>query len=256
MLISTQGLITKSINIGENNKLISILTKDHGLISAFLNNCNKLNSKLLAASNIFSYCNFILFKYKGKFSVNEVHCLKNFKNISSDLQKFSLSCYLLQLFNEIAIEEPQNNGFLRLLLNALFLLDQNKRDILTVKSVTELKLASIAGFMPNLVCCSNCLDTLKPNKYWFLISGELICNHCFNNNKIQSFPVTTGVLFALRFITFSNISHTFSFKINNQDKLILASITQEYLLFKTGLNLDTLKYFHDVTNNLYNINNF
>ena len=250
MLMSIEGLVTKSINVGDNNKLISILTKNQGVIYAFINNCKKINSKMLAGSEIFSYCNFIIFKNKEKYSVNEIQVIKQFPKIRQDINKLSLSCYFLELFNEIVCENQPSEDYLRLLLNSLYVLDENKKNIIIIKSVTELRAISIAGYLPDLVCCSEC-KSLENNKKFFLfsMSGNIICNTCENkidktNNNI--IKISNGVLFAMRHIIYSEISKIFSFNISSEDLLVLSNLSEKYLLSKTDLNLSSLNYLNKI----------
>ncbi len=256
MLISIEGLVTKSINVNDNNKLITILTKDNGIIYAFVNNCKKLNGKLVASSEILTYCQFVLFKNKEKYSVNEAVVLKQFPNIRSNIVKLSLSCYFFELINEIAGKSEFSHEYLRLMLNSLHVMDEDKKDILMVKSVVELKMISIAGYMPDLICCSSCLSNqqeTQPNKqhqqgYYFSLVGELICQDCYQNNvnDVKSVMISQGVLFAMRYIIYSDISKIYSFKLSADDVVELAKVAENYLLFKTNLDLPSLRYLKSV----------
>lgn len=250
MLISTDGIVTKTINIGDNNKLLAILTRDQGVIYAFVNNCKKMNSKLLAASEILCYCRFVIFKNKEKYSINEAQLLKQFPNIRQDVEKLSIGCYMAQLVNELAGEGQCSEEYLRLILNSLYLLNENKKNILLIKSVVELKIAAIAGYMPNLICCSQCSSTNSSAGFVFLMSGELVCKKCFNgSNDATNIFLSSGVLKAMRHIIYSDISKIYSFTLSNEDILILYKLTQNYLLYKTDLNLSTLKYLTAIISN-------
>ena len=46
----TQGLIIKSRDTGENDTVVTILTKDYGLISAFANGSKKIKSPATGAA--------------------------------------------------------------------------------------------------------------------------------------------------------------------------------------------------------------
>ena len=101
MLITVEGVVTKAINIGENDKLIAVLTKDRGLIYAFINNCKKIQSRMLAASEICSYCKFVLlivcFICKKRYlKIPNLFFLKINKN-SRVLQGFLIMCVLFNL---------------------------------------------------------------------------------------------------------------------------------------------------------------
>lgn len=246
MLITVEGVVTKAINIGENDKLIAVLTKDRGLIYAFINNCKQIKSKMLAASEICSYCKFVLFKNKEKYTVNEVQILSQFSNIRLDVNKLALSCYLLQIVNEVVGENQTSDEYLRLILNSLYVLDNNKKNLTVVKSVFELKVASIAGYMPNLTSCYKCGTNLANQFYYFILSGEIVCEKCHKDVSVKYFKMTYGVFSAMKYIIYSDASKIFSFNLSDDDAKILYDIAENYLLFKTEINFSKLKYFNQL----------
>lgn len=246
MLITVEGVVTKAINIGENDKLIAVLTKERGLIYAFINNCKQIKSKMLAASEICSYCKFVLFKNKEKYTVNEVQILNQFSNIRLDVNKLALGCYLLQIVNEVVGENQTSDEYLRLILNSLYVLDNNKKNLTVVKSIFELKVASIAGYMPNLTSCYKCGTNLANQFYYFILSGEIVCEKCHNDVSVKYFKMTHGVFSAMKYIIYSDISKIFSFNLSDDDAKKLYDIAENYLLFKTEINFSTLKYFNQL----------
>ena len=60
MQITTDALVIKVSDVGENDRLITLLTKDYGVLKAFASQAKKIKSKYYAGTALFSYSRFIL----------------------------------------------------------------------------------------------------------------------------------------------------------------------------------------------------
>lgn len=250
MLISAEGIVTKSITMRENDSLIAILTKDYGLIHAFINNSRQLKSKLLAATELGSHCIFTLYVKGEKYTVREAQVLNQFSNMRADITRLSLCCYILQAAGKLASEGEFSESYLRLVLCSLYVLNKKQKDPLLIKGIFDLKAASISGYMPSLVCCSCCSDQDINKPYRFLISGEIICEECFKiegGASAKSFKISSGVLLAMRHIIYSDISKIFSFVLSDEtDIASLSKLASEYFMYKTDLHLPSSTFFSHI----------
>ena len=93
MQVSTNGIIILEKDISENDKLVTILTKDWGIIRAFAKGAKKLKNKNFSALSLFSYSDLVLYKGRDKYIINDAYLKKSFfelrKNIENPLDKFS-----------------------------------------------------------------------------------------------------------------------------------------------------------------------
>ena len=75
-IVETEGIVTKEVKYGETSRIITIITKDFGKISAIANNVRTGKSRLLAGLSLFVYSDFVLYEGKGKSSslyrINEI----------------------------------------------------------------------------------------------------------------------------------------------------------------------------------------
>ena len=79
-----------------------------------------------------------------------------FFGLRDDIEKLALGQYFCALAAELAPEMEPAGDFLRVVLNSLHLLEKQMRSCRFLKAVTELKLLSLAGFMPDLTVCRHC----------------------------------------------------------------------------------------------------
>jgi DNA repair protein RecO (recombination protein O) len=241
--IQTPGLIIKETNIGENDKLLVILTKDHGIIRAFADGVRRMKSKNNAATSLLCYANFTLYQNKDTYKVGDSSPIELFFDLRYHLEELSLAQYFCEMAIKLTPEEFEPTEILRLLLNSLHFLTNQNKPINIVKSVTELKLISLTGFMPNLTGCATCGED---DAFKFSYSeGCLFCLECIpESNDITVLNPT--VLAAMRHIIYSDFGKIYSFEIPERDAEILSSVTEKYVSIQSEYKFKTLDFYKSV----------
>ena len=75
MQIRTDGLIIKEKLVSENDKLVTILTRNFGIIRAFAQSVKNLKNKNFSSTQLLCYSDFIIFKGLLK-TLFEYICIK------------------------------------------------------------------------------------------------------------------------------------------------------------------------------------
>ena len=65
MLTRTRGLVTKAVNFGEGDKILTLLSDRFGKIQVMAKGARRTKSKLMAGTQLFCYGDFVLFKGKS-----------------------------------------------------------------------------------------------------------------------------------------------------------------------------------------------
>ena len=60
MTYEVRGLVVRTVELSGNDKLLSILTAERGLLTVVANGSKSLKSRYLAASQLFCYATFLL----------------------------------------------------------------------------------------------------------------------------------------------------------------------------------------------------
>ena len=106
----------------------------------------------------------------------------------------------------------------------------------------ELRAACYAGYMPDLGGCHLCGNDAPD--YFDLSAGVLECSRCrsFEPSGIR-FPVSTGVLQAMRFISACDPKRIFSFELGEDNLLLLSQIAEAYLLTQLERGFSALDFY-------------
>ncbi len=244
MRTNTDGLILKEQNIGEKDKLVTVLTRHNGLVRAFVRGAKSVNNRKNSSTGMFCFSKLCLYKTKESYIIDEAEPIELFFELRNDLEKLALAQYFSELIMTLVQEDEPAEEYLRLVLNSLHFLAKGKMPIEQVKAITELRLMCIAGYMPNLIACDRCGEYETNTMYFDVEDGLLYCENCMSNSML--FPLDIGLIKALRHIAFSDFEKIYSFKMEESALPDLSYLTERYLLSKLQRNFKTLEFYNSI----------
>ena len=244
MRTNTDGLILKEQNIGEKDKLVTVLTRHNGLVRAFVRGAKSVKNRKNSSTGMFCFSKLSLYKTKDTYIIDEAEPIELFFELRNDLEKLSLAQYFAELVITLVQEDEPAEEYLRLILNSLHFLAKDKMPNEQVKAITELRLMCIAGFMPNLVACDRCGEYETDTMYFDVEDGLLYCENCVPTDMI--FQLDIGLVKALRHIAFSDFEKIYSFKMEDYALPDLSYVTEKYLLSKLQRNFKTLEFYKEI----------
>lgn len=240
MFYTTKGLVLRETQYKDNDKLLSILTADLGLITAKARGVKRKNSPLRSGCGLLTYSEFTLFEKNGFYTVNEAEPLSLFSGLRQDIELLSLGSYFAQLLESVSTENQQDGELLPLGLNSLYALETLKKPQLQVKAVFELRLLCALGFGPMLDGCALCGQ--EPALRFLLQEGTLRCDRC-PTGVGQEIQLTTGVLAAMRHICICDRRKLFSFSMPEEGLKLLAEVSERFLLNQLGQTFPALQFY-------------
>lgn len=175
----TKGLIIREQTIGESDRLVTILTHDRGAVRAFARKAKELKNSKNAATQLLCYSRLNLYQGRDKYIVNDAFPQEVFFELRQELSKLALAQYFCELAAELAPEGVESSEFLRVVLNALHFLCSGKRTEMLLKCIVELRLLSIAGFMPDFSACAGCGKEEGDRMQFVIPEGEIYCTDCY-----------------------------------------------------------------------------
>lgn len=242
MYITTQGLVLRVSDYNDNDALLTLLTREHGLLTVKARGLRRKNSPLIAPCQLLAFGEFTLFEYRGMYSINEAHSIELFQGLRKDLVKLSLGTYFAQVAEVIAQEDIPNPELLSLVLNSLFALAKLPESENKVKAAFELRCACIAGYFPDLSECHVC-GNQTPDRF-DVSEGVLECYNCrWSDSGGLRMPVTPGMLESMRYVTLADSKRFLSFEASDETLERLAQVTETYLTTQLERGFATLDFY-------------
>ena len=123
------------------------------------------------------------------------------------------------------------------------ILSKGTRPLRMLQSVTELRMLSAAGYMPDLVACDECAAYESEVMYFLPQSGVLRCKDCFEGANEPYIALPPGVLTAMRHIVFSDFNKLYSFSLPEDALKILNAATESYVVHTLHTVPKTLEFY-------------
>ncbi len=244
-LFTIDGLIIREQQIGDSDKLVTVLSRNNGVISAYASGAKSIKSKRNAATSFLSYSSLTLKKKGDSYRITEACSIEVFFDTGNDIEAFSLAQYFCELALYHAPSDETSETVLRLFLNAFYYLTKKKRNIHLIKAIVELKLLSLIGYMPDLVACKKCLKYQNDLMYFDTTEGALYCSDCVPYDKSFAL-INSTLIMAMRHIIYSDFQKLFAFTLPDEAAYALSQITQKYFVNKTERNYKTLQFFNSL----------
>lgn len=246
MYLKIQGLVLRVTEYNDHDCLLTILSREHGKITAKARGLRRKNSPLIAQCQLLAYAEFTLMEFRGMYVITEAVTLELFHELRQDLTKLSLGTYFLQAAEVICQEDLPNPELQSLVLNCLFALAKLGEQEAKVKAVFELRVACIAGYYPDLSGCCACGESF-PDRF-DLSAGMLECSGCRNADSSGiRMPLEPGILQAMRYITECDSRKLFAFRLPEEALRKLTNITEAYLTTQLERGFSTLDFYKSLT---------
>lgn len=243
--LNTVGIVIKEVNVGEADKIVTILTKNYGRISALAKGGKRSKSAISAASQIMCYSDFVLYSGKEMYSINSCEVIEPFYEIRNDMEKLTYAAHFMDIVLELAQEDQPAPRLLQLLLNSLYMLAKTEKQPELISRIFELRALSVSGYAPHTASCIVCGQEAE-NFYSFSFSKcGFICDRekCSATDKC-SLPLSTGASRAMQYIIYSKMKDLFKFRLSDDVLDELERVMKRYLreqLERDFTKLDFLK---------------
>lgn len=235
-----EGIIVSETNYSESSKILNILTKDYGLISAISKGCRKIKSNLRSVSTKLTYGYFHLnYKENGLSNLIAVDVINNYKNIISNLTNISYASYMMELTTQVY---KQNNDKL---IYELFIASLTKinegLDPNIITSILEIKYLEYLGVKPSIDACALCgsttdIVTLDSNH------GGYICSNCYNGEL----KVSTKTIKLVRMFYYVDINKITKLNISSDTMKEINKFIDEYYEDYTGIYLNSKRFLKNL----------
>ena len=239
MYLTTRGLVLRTTEYKETDRILTILTDHDGLLSVKARGVRSNRSKLKGACQLLTYAEFTISDARGFTAITEATAIEMFPELRNDLL-LSLASYFAQLAEVLSQEDASSPALLSLILNALYALSKLKKPPRLVKAATELRLAAIAGYMPELSGCCVC-GREDPDRF-SIADGTLECAGCRASDGVRM-PLSPASLAAMRYIVSCPDKKLFSFMLTGAAEKELCDAAESYLLTQLERSFYTLDFY-------------
>jgi DNA repair protein RecO (recombination protein O) len=243
MLQKCEGIVIRSTDYGESNKVVTLYTRELGKVGVMARGAKKPNSRLSAITQLFTHGYFLMQKGSGLGSLQQGEIISSLRSIREDIFLTAYSSYIVELTDKSTEDRKSNPYLFELLYQTLNYINEGY-DPDVLMNIFELKILNVLGLHPILNQCTICGST-DGNFSFSIREGGLLCHRCLDKDPYH-FKITPATVKLLRIFYYFDLNRLGTISIKDETKAELRKIIWTYYDDYSGLHLKTKKFLNSI----------
>jgi DNA repair protein RecO (recombination protein O) len=197
-LYRDEGVVLRTQKLGEADRIVTLLTRDHGRVRAVAKGVRRTRSKFGSRLEPFSHVDVQLYTGRTLDVVTQVESLASHgATLAGDYAAYTAGTAMLETAERLTDEEkePAVQQYL-LLVGGLRALAGAQHDASMVLDAYLLRSLAIGGYAPSFDACARC-GLPGPHRWFSVSAGGSVCADCRPPGSATVSPETLGLLAAL-----------------------------------------------------------
>ena len=224
--IKMSGIIISENNLGDYDKMLTMLTPGLGKISCVAKGARRQKSALLAGTQFLCFGEYMMYKGTNTYNINSCETIEVFYNLRTDLDKLNNAVEITKIIRDVTEENQNCYKILQLFLNTLYTLSETEKNPDLVISIFKLKLLCLLGFTPRIEGCTNCKQKEKL-QFFSLKDNGFKCDVCSRQDK-GALQMSVSTANAIKYIVMAPAKKLYSFNLKDESLNELKLITKLY----------------------------
>lgn len=175
-LYRDQGIVLRTIKLGEADRIVTLLTRSNGKIRAVAKGIRKPSSRFGARLEPTSHAAVQCYRGRDLDIITQVETIDTHRALREHYGCLTHAVSMLEAVDQVAQEREANPALYRMLLGALRTLTERPSPL--ISTAFFWKLLSLEGFHPMLDACARCSDAAGPFTAFDLHDGGVLCDRC------------------------------------------------------------------------------
>lgn len=224
----TEAVVLRRINLGEADKILTLLTPTYGKLRAVAKGVRRPGSRLGGHVELLTHATMQLAKGQNLDIVTQSQTLNSFRPLRDDLERMGRALYLAELVDQFMPEQQAQQAVFRLLVDALTWLCTAANPDLPVR-YAEMQVLGLLGFRPELHRCVHCRTPLEPVTNGFSArAGGVICPAC-RGAEPWGRPISVTLLKVLRHLQSAPYNQVDRLRLEGSLRIELEALLREYI---------------------------
>lgn len=270
----TDGLVVREYELGEHDKMLTLLTPAYGRIPVIAKGARSLRNKYMTPARLFTYANYELHRRGDMTWLRSAEIIEPFPQLEREITRLYLAQYLADLACELSGEGEPAVDILRLTLNSLYAVCRGIKDQRLIKGTFEWRAAGYSGYLPELGDCHVCGAADARSKddggicYLDVMNGALMCASCaagrmerdsalppgaipVDDDGVRSIllPLDRAVIAAIKYVLEALPERMFAFSLSNEADLdTFSSAGSTYITHHLERGFASLALYNEIMN--------
>jgi DNA repair protein RecO (recombination protein O) len=187
------GLVLRTYRLGEADRIVVIMTQEHGKVRCVAKGVRKVGSRFGARLEPITYIDLAFWKGRSELGVvNQVEVIDRYTLIRADYDRMTAAMTMLEVVDQVAQDNHPDERLLETLVRALAVLNDASKDPQLVAAAFFLRVLDLDGARPEVEACVSCGQEEDLVAFDF-VEGGVLCRSCR-----QGRPLSRDALALLR----------------------------------------------------------
>lgn len=238
-----QGIVIRSMDYGEGNKIITLFSREHGKMSVVARGAKKVKSRFGSAVQLFTLGDFSFYKAGQLGTLNHAEIVEAFHKLREDLHMASNASYLAELTDKM-LGDQEGHPYLFEQLKGSFQAFLEGKDMQVIVYLYEMKMMMHAGYTPELEQCVICRNKAEAVSFSVGLGG-MLCETCRLRDP-QAFVLPPGVFKLLRIFVQADVRRLGQIDVKPQTKALLKQALRAYFDTHIGLRMKSRDFLEQM----------
>jgi len=191
-LYRDQGVVLRTIKLGEADRIVTLLTRGQGKVRAVAKGVRKTASRFGARLEPTSHVACQCYRGRELDIVTQVETIDAHRRLREHYGCLTHAVSMLEAVDQVALEREPNPALYRMLVRALRTLADQPSPV--VSTAFFWKLLALEGFQPLVDTCARCGDDTGPFPGFDLDEGGVLCEACTAAGRYRLDPAAAATL--------------------------------------------------------------
>ncbi|MCL6661188.1 DNA repair protein RecO [Paenibacillus polymyxa] len=241
MLYRVEGIVIRSMDYGEGNKIITLCTESGGKVGVLVRGAKKPKSRHAALVQPFTYGQYVYFRNTGLGTLNAGEIVESYHELREDLVKASYASYACELLDRVLQDEETGTFWFKQLKACLQALKEEK-DPVVITSLYEMKILQASGYGPQFDECISC-NQERPDEQLFMSPrlGGVLCRACKHFDP-PAMSVSPKALKLLRLFAQLDLQRLGNISVSESTRDEIKKLMRAFMDHQLGLNLKSRSF--------------
>lgn len=182
-LYRTEAIVLSRMDLGESDRILTLLSRDRGVVKAIAKGVRKPGSRLGASIDVFARIRFMLARGRDLDIVTSAELIERPADLHADLERLSYASHLAEVTQRVVQEGQENAQLYDLLAASVSSLDTGGNSFVIARHF-ELAVLTIVGYRLDPFHCVHCGAVLQQQiNYLGNEDGGFLCTTCTTNGR-------------------------------------------------------------------------
>jgi DNA repair protein RecO (recombination protein O) len=242
-LYRVTGIVIKRTDVGEADRLLTLLTAERGKLRAVAKGARKPSARKTGHVELFNQVALLIAAAREIDIVSQADTLEPFLGLRNNLDRLGYAYYFAELVDRFVEAEIEHREVYDLMLNALGWLETTPHLARTARYF-EMQLLDALGYRPQLDVCVQSKEELLPEENFFSPEGGGMLKPKYRDTFRDSISVPVNALKVLRYLQGREFSEIEQLRLSPQVESEVEAILHYYVTHLLERNLKSVDFLN------------